>query len=145
MKVLEIFIDGASRGNPGEASIAVIINSGGERIREVARLIGHATNNVAEYQALQCALEQALELQAESLKIFTDSELLYRQMIGEYQIKNEQLKVIFETIQKLAANFQMLEIKHIPREQNKEADRLANSVFKNKQAKMVAPVFRPAE
>ena len=133
---LEIFIDGASSGNPGEASVGVVINQDDQRIKEISQAIGHATNNVAEYQVLILALKEAHALEVKRLKIFTDSELLYRQVTGRYKVKNENLKLLFDEAQGLAKKFQEIKIDHIPREQNQEADRLANQALK-KQAKMV--------
>ncbi len=142
---LEIFIDGASSGNPGEASVGVVINQDHKRVKEISQSIGHATNNVAEYQALIFALKEAHALRAQRLKIFTDSELLFSQVTGRYKVKNENLKLLFDEAQELAKKFEEIKIDHIPREQNTEADRLANQALK-KQVKMVASTsiaFKP--
>ena len=82
MRALEIYIDGASKGNPGPSGVGVVICRDGETIKNISSYIGHATNNVAEYTALIYALEEALIMKAESLKINTDSQLLHRQLKG---------------------------------------------------------------
>ena len=138
---LEIFVDGACRGNPGLAAIGVVIHQDGKCIKTVAKSIGEATNNIAEYTALIYALQEALVLKADKVKIFTDSELVFNQLIGSYQIKNEKLKTLFDQVKHLVRGFKKIEIKNIPREKNKEADKLASDVLKKKQAKVVAPLF----
>ena len=139
--ILEIHIDGASKGNPGPASVGVIIDQDGKRITEIAKSIGEATNNFAEYSALIVALEEAKNLKAEHLRVFTDSELLYHQLKGKYQIKSDNLKGLYKQANELAQGFKKIELKHIPREENSEADKLASSVFKKEQTKVVAPLF----
>ncbi len=136
---LEIFVDGACKGNPGAAAIGVVIFENQKKIKEVSRTIGEATNNIAEYKALLCALEEAKLLKASKIKIYTDSELMFYQFSGRYQVKSEHLKIFFDQAQKLAKEFKSVEIKNIPREKNKEADQLATQALKNKQVKMVAP------
>lgn len=138
--VLEIFVDGACSGNPGPAAIGVVLKEGGETIKEVSKTIGNATNNIAEYAALVYALQEALVLKAERVKVFTDSELVFSQLNGSYKVKNEHLRFLFDQVQHLKRGFQDVAITHIPREQNKEADRLATTALK-KQAKTVAPLF----
>ena len=138
---LEIFIDGASKGNPGEASVGVVFKQDQKTIKEIAKPIGQATNNVAEYTALIYALKEAAVLKLQELKIYTDSGLLYNQLLWNYQVKNENIKTLFDQVAGLARGFKKIELKHIPREKNQEADKLASSVFKKKQAKMVAPAF----
>ena len=139
--ILEIHIDGACKGNPGPASVGVIIDRDGKRISEIAKSIGEATNNFAEYSALIVALEEARNLKAEHLRIFTDSELLYHQLKGKYKIKSDNLKGLHKQANELAQEFKKIELKHVPREENSEADKLASSVFKKEQAKVVAPLF----
>ena len=136
-KKWEIFTDGASSGNPGPAAIGVVIKENGETIKTISKGIGNATNNVAEYTALIFALQEALVQQATEVSVKTDSELLYKQVIGEYQIKNEQLKLLFEQVQHLRSGFKVFKIQHVPREQNKEADKLGQQAIKE-QAKVVA-------
>ncbi len=139
--ILDIHIDGASKGNPGPASVGVIIDQDGKRIAEIAKPIGEATNNFAEYSALIVALEEAKNLKAEHLRVFTDSELLYHQLKGKYQIKSDNLKGLYKQANELAQGFKKIELKHVPREENSEADKLASSVFKKEQTKVVAPLF----
>ena len=137
---LEIFIDGACKGNPGEAAIGLVINKEGKKIKEVSKAIGEATNNVAEYTAMIYALQEALILKAQRIKIFTDSELLFKQVTGQYDVKSGVLQTLFDQVQHLAEGFAHVELKHIPREKNKEADQLASQALKaKKQVKVVAP------
>lgn len=137
---LDIFVDGACKGNPGEAGIGVVINEGGTLIKEISKAIGPATNNIAEYSALICALEEAVELKATHLNIVTDSELVHRQVIGRYKVKDEKLKVLFDKVCELSPRFEKVEIRHVLRANNKEADRLATLAIKKKQTKIVAPL-----
>jgi len=132
MKVLDIYIDGASKGNPGPASVGVVICCNGEVVKNISDYIGEATNNVAEYKALIYALEEALILNAEVLRIRTDSELLFKQINGKYKVKNENLKVLFDRAKHLISAFKKFSIVHIRRNLNKGADKLANDVFKKK-------------
>jgi len=144
-KVLEIFTDGASWGNPGLAAIGVVIRENGHVIKRIGKTIGEATNNVAEYKAMICALQEAKALKAQKIKLLTDSELLFNQLIGHYQVKNESLKTLFDKAQALGKPFKHIEIKLIPREQNKEADQLATKAIKKEQTKVVASVFYTGE
>ena len=142
-KSWEIFTDGASSGNPGPAAIGVVIKENGKTIKTIAKDIGTATNNVAEYTALIFALQEALVQRASEVNVKTDSELLYKQVIGEYKVKHAQLKLFFEQVQHLIKGFKVFKIQHVPREQNKDADRLAqkavsHKLTKKEQAKMVA-------
>lgn len=120
--------DGASRGNPGPAGIGIVLESlDGGIVDELAEYIGHATNNVAEYNALIRGLEEAAKHGAMEVTVFSDSELLVRQMNGEYRIKNEGLKPLFMQATELArTRFGKFTITYVPREQNRRADRLAN-------------------
>jgi ribonuclease HI len=145
-RTLTMFIDGACKGNPGAAAIGVVIKEDGKTIREISEAIGEATNNIAEYSALICALEQAQKLKASHLKIFTDSELLAKQITGHYQIKNEKLLLLYQQATNLAQGFKQIDVQHIPREENKDADRLASLAIKpKKQTKTVASAFRLTE
>ncbi len=138
---LEIFIDGACSGNPGKAGIGVVINSQGKTVKEISKAIGDATNNIAEYSALVYALQEALTMRARELKIFTDSELMFRQVTGVYKVKNAKLKFLFDQVRLLMDGFDHVDINHVRREKNKHADKLATDAIKEKQAKMVAPLF----
>jgi len=125
-----LYVDGGARGNPGPAGIGVVILDGGrKKVREVYRYIGEATNNFAEYSALICGLEEALALDAESLVIHMDSELVARQLSGEYRVKNADLKTLCERATAMLARFGSFEIKHVERAGNKDADRLVNKAI----------------
>jgi ribonuclease HI len=120
-------IDGASRGNPGPASYAVVLRDpDGKIILELAKNIGRETNNVAEYFALLAALDYATLHGIASLRIRSDSELLVRQMQGVYKVKSPDLKPLQERAAKLARQLQYFAIEHVRRELNKDADALAN-------------------
>ena len=141
-EILEIFTDGACSGNPGEAGIGIVINRDGKTIKKISKAIGEATNNIAEYSALIYALQEAAALKAKKLKIFTDSELLVRQVTGTYKVKNNKLKFLCDQVRLLMQGFNQVDLKHVRREQNKKADNLATRSLKKKQAKMVAPLFK---
>lgn len=127
MKRLTIFTDGAARGNPGPAGAgAVLIGEDGAVVSELSKYLGKTTNNQAEYQALIIALEEARRVGAETLSIFSDSELLVRQMKGDYLVKNEGLKPLFKLAKEKLKNFGKHTIDYLPRERNGHADRLAN-------------------
>jgi probable phosphoglycerate mutase len=120
-------IDGASRGNPGPASYAVILRDpAGKVILELAKNLGRETNNVAEYYALLAALDYATSYGIRALRIRSDSELLVRQMQGRYKVKSADLKPLYERALKLTRQLEYFAIEHVPREMNREADLLAN-------------------
>jgi ribonuclease HI len=124
---LVIYVDGASRGNPGPASIAAVAQlETGEKLTSVSKLIGKATNNVAEYRAVIEGLRLARDLGAAKVEMRLDSELVVKQLNGEYRIKNTELQILAETAATEAGGFSVCTYVHIPREGNKEADRLAN-------------------
>ncbi len=123
-------IDGASRGNPGPAAYAVVMESAdGSRITGFSEYFGEATNNVAEYQALLAALEYALRNHYLRIHVQTDSELLARQLTGVYKVKSPALKLLRERAQQMIARLASFSIEHVPREKNREADRLANQAL----------------
>jgi len=123
---LEIFIDGSSRGNPGRAGCGVVIRDGtGTTLLEEGFDLGEMTNNAAEYNALIIALEEALLLRADRVKVYTDSELLVRQVNGQYRVKNPRLKVLHQRVMRLADGFEGFSVQHVPRQENTLADRLA--------------------
>ena len=127
---VKIHIDGAARGNPGEAGIGIIIkDSQDQQIRKLYKYIGQATNNVVEYTALIYALQEALILGFKNVIVHSDSELLVRQLHGEYRVKNSNLKPYYEQFLHLKTGFDKLEIKQITREENKASDRLANQAI----------------
>jgi probable phosphoglycerate mutase len=120
-------IDGASRGNPGPASYAVVIRDPfGKIILELAKKLGRETNNVAEYYALLAALDYAVSHGISALRIRSDSELLVRQIQGRYKVKSAELKPLYERATKLARQLSYFAIEHVRREQNRDADALAN-------------------
>ncbi|AOV98973.1 ribonuclease HI family protein [Dehalococcoides mccartyi] len=130
MSKIIINTDGASRGNPGPASIGVTLKDGKNNLVAcISKAIGHATNNQAEYQALLAGLEKAASLGAKELEIRSDSELLVKQIKGEYRMKNEGLKPLFSKSVSLLGRFERYQIKYIPRAQNSEADALANKAL----------------
>lgn len=124
---LRLHVDGASRGNPGEAGFGVHVTSAdGEALAGLYGYLGRATNNVAEYQALLHGLRFALERGARDVRVYSDSELLVRQLAGRYRVKNPGLLPLFREAQSLLARFESVRVSHVPREENREADALAN-------------------
>lgn len=120
-------IDGASRGNPGPASYAVVIrDASGRTVLELSKHIGRETNNVAEYYALLAALDYAVTHGITALRVRSDSELLVRQMQGRYKVKSADLRPLHERATKLARQFSYFQIEHVRRELNRDADALAN-------------------
>ena len=121
------YIDGGSRGNPGVAGYGVLlVDEQGQSLASLSEGLGIKTNNVAEYSALVAALQFSVSQKCSKLKVLADSELLVRQIKGEYRVRNPELKVLFEQARSLIARLKSFSIVHIPREQNREADRLAN-------------------
>ncbi|MDO8729679.1 MAG: ribonuclease HI family protein [Candidatus Omnitrophota bacterium] len=124
---LKIQIDGASRGNPGPAGAGVVLSdSRGKKLKELSVYLGESTNNVAETCALILGLQEALRLGSLKVSVLTDSELLARQVTGEYRVKDKQLQWLHALIRNLVEAFDQFKIQHIPREENRAADRLAN-------------------
>ncbi|MFH0772152.1 MAG: ribonuclease HI family protein [Candidatus Omnitrophota bacterium] len=130
-KKLLIYIDGASHGNPGPSGIGVIIgDEEGNTLGNISKFIGNATNNIAEYTALIYSLQEALILRADEVIIKTDSELLAKQLNGEYKVRDAGLKPLYEQVLHLSGGFRKFEIRHIDRSDNKDADRLADKAIK---------------
>jgi len=126
-KRLIIYTDGASSGNPGQASIGAVIRDGqGKTVSRLSRRIGHATNNQAEYRAVIAALEEAVKLGAGEVEIRSDSELVVKQLKGRYRVKKASLRPLYQKVVQLTGSLEAFTITHIPREQNREADRLAH-------------------
>ncbi len=123
--LLEVNIDGASRGNPGLSAIGIIIKKNNTILKEHSEFLGIRTNNQAEYEALKKALEICTGLDNEMM-LLSDSELLINQRNQKYRIRNQQLKTISREISILEKNFQTIQYRHIPREKNNKADKLAN-------------------
>ncbi|MEI6529557.1 MAG: ribonuclease HI family protein [Candidatus Falkowbacteria bacterium] len=125
-----IFTDGGARGNPGPAGIgAVIYDENKKVIAEISEYLGVATNNQAEYKALIAAITRAKSLGASELDCYLDSELVVKQLKREYKVKNKDLAPLFLMIHNLSLDFKKISYTHIPRERNKEADRLANEAM----------------
>ncbi len=130
IKKLTLNVDGASRGNPGPASIGVTLKDEKNRIlAEISEKIGNTTNNQAEYQAIIAGLKKALSLGATEVEVKSDSELVVRQVLGVYRVKKEELKPLHQEVRRLAGSLAAFKIGSIPREQNREADRLANQAL----------------
>ena len=120
-------VDGGSRGNPGPAGAGIAVSADdGTVLLERGIFIGHATNNVAEYRGLIGGLESAALLGAREVEIVSDSELLVRQMNGQYRVKNAGLKPLYDKACQLARQFARCQFRHVRREQNVLADKLAN-------------------
>ena len=133
MKVKKVIIhaDGASRGNPGPAAIgATIKDEAGQLLAAISQRIGRATNNQAEYRALIAALEKAIKLGANEASIYLDSELIVKQITGKYRVRNAALKPLYDQVKSLQDQLRGSVITHIPRQQNTEADNLANAALK---------------
>ena len=123
-------IDGASRGNPGPAAYGVVLErEDGTPLTALSKTLGCTTNNVAEYHALLAVLEYAVEHQIRRLKVFSDSELLARQIQGVYKVKSPDLKPLHERARSAIARLESFSIQHVRREHNREADKLANKVL----------------
>ena len=123
-------IDGGSRGNPGPAAYGVVIRDGrGEIVAKLRKYIGRMTNNVAEYYGLIAALDYAESRGVRAIRVESDSELLVKQMRGQYKVKSEDLRPLFERAQKMSKAFDSFRIEHVYREQNREADALANEAL----------------
>ena len=130
MKTCVIYVDGASRGNPGTAGIGISLQDpSGAELATVSRHLGLTTNNRAEYTALVEALRLAKEKQFEGVEIRADSQLMVRQMTGQYQIRDQILKGFWDEAQKLSKEFSSFAINHIPRDENDRADELANQAL----------------
>jgi ribonuclease HI len=122
-----LWTDGAARGNPGPAGIGAILKSpSGEVLYTGSEFLGHTTNNVAEYKAVLLGLTGALAKGIERIEVRADSELLIKQLKGEYRVKSPGLRPLFEEARRLIARFNSVKLTHIRRELNGEADRLAN-------------------
>lgn len=130
MRELEIYIDGASKGNPGPSGIGVVICRGEVTVKNISSFIGHATNNIAEYTALICALQEALILKAEAVRIKTDSQLLVRQLNKIYKVKHANIIGLYNQAVNLLSAFKEASIINIPREENCGADKLATLAVK---------------
>lgn len=137
-----VHIDGASRGNPGPAAYGVVVEANdGAPLAALSKFLGNATNNFAEYQALLAALDYVIGHAHRRVKVLSDSELLVRQMVGQYKVKSADLKPLHERASRAAAQLEAFSIVHVPRERNREADRLANQALDSSE---VGAGFKPA-
>ncbi len=128
--ILKLYVDGASRGNPGEAGAGFyLVDEGGNELLKGMRFLGQMTNNAAEYSALILGLRGALEIGGTSIKIYTDSELVAKQMNGIYTVRNRELKRLHGKAFALLAKFHSYDVICIRREDNKRADCLANKAI----------------
>ena len=137
----EVYIDGASRGNPGPAGVGVAFFDGTARpVHQLSKYLGETTNNVAEYLALVYALHEALRLGYTAVTVKTDSELLARQVNGQYRVRDAQLRLFHDLALHLAQGFRSFSIAHVPRSQNEAADRLAGRAVKRGSTLISTPV-----
>ena len=129
-KRLTIYVDGASRGNPGPAAIGVVIkDERGDSVLKLSSYIGTRTNNQAEYTALVMALQEARKMEADEVRIHTDSQLVAEQIVGHYKVRNAHIRPLFDKVAQLLKDFRHYSIAYIPRESNSEADALANQAL----------------
>ena len=135
--VLHLHIDGGSRGNPGDAGFGVHVTApDGSEVAALYGFIGRATNNVAEYQALLHGLRYALDHGARRVLVFSDSELVVRQIAGAYRVKHPAMIPLHREALALMRQLAEVRVSHVPREQNKDADRLANRALDEKASKL---------
>jgi ribonuclease HI len=130
---LEAYIDGGSRGNPGEAGIGVYVSG----VARVAEYLGTATNNFAEYSALLAALRLAVYLRCDELAVYADSELVVKQISGEYQVRNENIRPLYASAIRWISLIPRFSIHHVRRENNKDADKLANQAMDTRRNSVV--------
>ena len=137
-------IDGAARGNPGPAAYGVVIESAqGAPVAALAKFLGETTNNVAEYQGLLAALDYALNHHFRRLNVVTDSELMARQISGRYKVRSPGLRPLHEKAQAMIGRLESFSIRHVLREHNREADRLANQALDDAEAGIAPPATAP--
>jgi ribonuclease HI len=126
-KRTRLFTDGAARGNPGPAGAgAVILSPEGHVVAKIGKFLGDSTNNVAEYMGLILGLKRAKAMGIKELEVFSDSELLVKQLAGDYQVKADHLRPLHDEATALLKGFSFIQIRHIPREENKAADAMSN-------------------
>jgi len=127
---LVVHVDGGARGNPGPAAIAAVLtDADGTVVDEQAETIGHATNNVAEYRALLLGIERARALGGRELELVGDSELIVKQVRGEYRVKDASLRELHSQVKAALADLDRWSIRNVPREENAHADRLVNEAL----------------
>lgn len=129
-KKIYLYTDGGARGNPGPAGIGIVIlDNAKKKLKEAFKYIGETTNNIAEYSALIYGLEEAAAFKANEIVINLDSELVVKQLNGEYKVKDPGMKELFDKALGILKNFNSFEIRHIDRSKNKEADKLVNKAI----------------
>jgi ribonuclease HI len=137
-----IHTDGGSRGNPGKAAIGVVIDGIGAELKEYGEFIGETTNNVAEYQAVIFALKKTRQLAGREalenthVEVYVDSELICRQLRGEYKVENKEMQSLFMEVWNLKFDFSHLSFHEVPREKNVLADRLVNACLDKQSSKL---------
>jgi len=131
-KIVELFVDGGSRGNPGSSGGGFAAYFAGKKAAHGSEYFGEKTNNQAEYLALRMALRELFEKYADyNIHCFMDSQLVVEQMSGNYKVKSADLRPLFDEVQRITGQFRSFQIKHVERNQNKVADRLANEAMDN--------------
>ena len=134
-----LYVDGSCKGNPGEGGAGVVIkDEQGRSVLHLKRYLGSVTNNIAEYQALIMGLQEAQTLGSEEVEIYLDSELVVNQINGVYRVRDSTLKTLEEEVRRLLRPFARWAIRHIKREENREADRLAREAVRDKADQVVA-------
>jgi ribonuclease HI len=127
---LTIYTDGAARGNPGPAAIGVVLkDAAGNTAATISRTLGVKTNNQAEYTAVIAGVEKAISLGAKQVVLKSDSELIVKQLMGQYKVKNADLKELYQKVVALTGRLEKFSALNIPREQNKQADALCNKAL----------------
>jgi ribonuclease HI len=133
MERLNLYVDGCSIGNPGHSGIGVVLEApSGDVLWELGEYIGKTTNNVAEYRALLRGLSEALQLGVTAVSVFTDSELLVKQLRGEYRVRAPHLKPLYSDAVRMLARFRPGQVRHVRREQNARADKLAEKAARSR-------------
>jgi len=136
---LMAYVDGGARGNPGPAGYGVVItDQAGHKLATLSEYLGHQTNNYAEYSGLLAALKYAVSHPGKALKVLSDSELMVKQLRGEYKVRNAALQDFYGQARKLIRELQWFSIEHVLREKNREADRLANAAMDKGMGRAVA-------
>ncbi len=135
----QIYVDGASSGNPGESGAGIVIYEKDKELSRYSIYLGRMTNNMAEYEALIFALQKARDASVGIIDIYTDSLLVANQVLGIYKVKHPVLKGYLSAVKKIADNFERFSLKYIPRERNRVADRLAKAAIMNRGRRVTAP------
>ena len=141
MSKATLYSDGGARGNPGPAAIGFVLDIVDGDVIKHGEYVGAKTNNQAEYLALKAGLLWALQAGVDEISCFLDSELVVKQLAGEYRVKDAKLKELFFDVEQLREQFGQIEFKHVPREKNKEADRLLNEALDKNTPRFRSGVF----